>query len=53
MNDIGQKDVETYIRNLISDKFKSRQGAAKDWRQNKSQETRNCSKPKSENLAAI
>jgi len=35
MSDIEHKDVETYIRNLIFEKLKFRQGDAKDRYQNK------------------
>jgi hypothetical protein len=35
MNDIEHKDVETYVQNLIFEKFKSRQGDAKDRYQSK------------------
>ena len=47
MNDIGQKDVETYVRNLIIEKFKSHQGVEKSEHEGKIQKVRNCSKPKS------
>jgi hypothetical protein len=52
MNDIGQKDVETYVRNLIFEKFKSRQGVEKGGHQGKIQKVRKCSKSKSGDPAA-
>ena len=52
MNDIGQKDVETYVRNLIFEKFKSRQGVEKGGHQGKMQKASKCSKPKSDSPEA-
>jgi hypothetical protein len=52
MNDIRRKDVDTYVRNLISEKFKSRRGATKGQHKDKVQKLQSCSRPKSENPAA-
>jgi len=47
MNDIRQKNVETYVRDLIFERFELRQGDAQDRYQNRSKSSN--SKPKSEN----
>lgn len=49
MNDLGQKDVDTYVRNLILEKFKSRQGDANGPHKDKEQKVCICSTSKSEN----
>jgi hypothetical protein len=49
MSDIRQKNVETYVRDLIFKRFELRQGDAKDRYRNRSKS--NNSKPKSENPA--
>jgi hypothetical protein len=51
MNDIMQKDVETYVRNLIFEKFHSGQGGKKCPHQDKEQKMRIRLKSKAENPA--
>jgi hypothetical protein len=49
MNYIRQKDVETYVRNLIFEKFQSGQSGKKCQHQDKELKTRISSKSKAEN----